>query len=345
MLTRNQSKAVRLNLDLLDLLEEAERDRLLRQESGYESDESQDGAGDEDDDEDQHLHTLDPEFLHTLEELEYDIFLGDLTGEDTESDSDGPDPPSNSSCPRHIPSLFLSANPVHPTLYPPSPMPLLKIDPLSTRKQKCQARNKAQMDKKLNSKFTAKQMYHRRGDFVAQTIGYSHGGGQTSPSNTKHTQRDGQVLETLLSNDAVQCVSGLVNSGYRRFCPEMYAEYQANDEALRTSDPTLRKNFPNSVFAATTFNLGPQTITPDHVGHGNNGPGGCTITSAGYQRWRACALGPWYCHSIPSRLVHNHPIRYTPPFQPSYTARREMILYHSILCRSSVPIRRQQNEE
>ncbi|KIK50039.1 hypothetical protein GYMLUDRAFT_253325 [Collybiopsis luxurians FD-317 M1] len=128
----NQSKAVRLDLDLLDLLEEAERDRLSRQESGYESDESRDGAGDEDDDEDQHLHTLDPEFLHTLEELEYDIFLGDLTGEDTESDSDGPDPPSNLSCPRHIPSLFLSANPVHPTLYPPSPMPLLKIDPLST---------------------------------------------------------------------------------------------------------------------------------------------------------------------------------------------------------------------
>ncbi|KIK50040.1 hypothetical protein GYMLUDRAFT_253326 [Collybiopsis luxurians FD-317 M1] len=62
---------------------------------------------------------------------------------------------------------------------------------------------------RLNGKFTAKQMYHRRGDFVAQTIGYSHGGGQTSPSNTKHRQRDGQVLETLLSNDAVQRVSGL----------------------------------------------------------------------------------------------------------------------------------------
>ncbi|KIK60645.1 hypothetical protein GYMLUDRAFT_244218 [Collybiopsis luxurians FD-317 M1] len=271
---RNQLKAVRLDLGLLDLLEEAKRDQLLHQESGYESDESRDGAGDEDDNEDQHLHTLDLEFLHTLEELEYDIFLGDLMGEDTESDSDRPDPPSNLSCPRHIPSLFLSANPVHPTLYPPSPMPLLKINPLSTQAAevvhldfdtkllpisstgfqgkrtqslfKHLARNEilaklmyynwdAMYDlvicnregrglvyclanprdlqwlayihpelcrilekARLNGKFTAKQMYHRQGDFfkLMPTIF------QTSLSNTKHTQRDGQVLETLLSNDA-----------------------------------------------------------------------------------------------------------------------------------------------
>lgn len=73
----------------------------------------------------------------------------------------------------------------------------------------------------------------------------------------------------------------MANSAYKRFCPGMYAEYKQNDEVLRDWKPSLRKNFQNTVFAATTFNLGPQTTTDDHFDHGNYAPGGCTISCAG----------------------------------------------------------------
>ena len=35
------------------------------------------------------------------------------------------------------------------------------------------------------------------------------------------------------------------------------------------------------MFAATTFNLGPQSTTDDHVDHGNYVPGGCMISCVG----------------------------------------------------------------
>ncbi|KIK50091.1 hypothetical protein GYMLUDRAFT_51398 [Collybiopsis luxurians FD-317 M1] len=399
MLTRGQAKAIRLDIDLMELLAEAERERISRGEDGYNSDDGSAGVGEESEDEEHELPPLDPEFLRMIDELELDIYAGDLTDDDDAgSEGDWPDlSPS-----RSVHSLSMAADPSHNMLHPPIPTSSLNIQCSSTQKRKRRVRNQAQKDKKhaykkrrrnvhraetshgkydkgvsrkrveeaevvqldfeadilpisstgfqgkrtrslfkhltrnevlartiyynwdatydlvicdregrglvyclanprdpqwntyvhpelcrilekarVNGKFTAKEMFHRRGDYVAQTIGYSHGGGQTCPSNTKHSKRNAQVLQTLLSNDAVQRVSGLVNSGYRRFCPEMYAEYKANDEALRSSNPTLRKNFPDSVFAATTFNLGPQTVTPDHVDHGNNGPGGCAITSAG----------------------------------------------------------------
>ncbi|KAE9390710.1 hypothetical protein BT96DRAFT_833096, partial [Gymnopus androsaceus JB14] len=134
---------------------------------------------------------------------------------------------------------------------------------------------------RVNLKLSAKQAYNRRGNFTAIAIGYSHGGGQTEPSNTKHSKRNLQVLESLLENPAVQRLSGIANSAYKRFCPGMFAEYKQNDEELRCWKPSLRKNFRNTVFAATTFNLGPRSTTDDHVDHGNYAPGGCAISCVG----------------------------------------------------------------
>jgi hypothetical protein len=45
--------------------------------------------------------------------------------------------------------------------------------------------------------------------------------------------------------------------------------------------PHLVWNFHNSVFAATTFNLGPATITFDHTDNGNFAIGMCSITALG----------------------------------------------------------------
>lgn len=80
---------------------------------------------------------------------------------------------------------------------------------------------------------------------------------QTELSNSKHLKQNFQIFGTLFSNHAVQHVSRLANSGYKGFCPRMY---QKNDPALRTWKLTIPKYFPNSVFAAATFNLGPRII-------------------------------------------------------------------------------------
>ncbi|KAE9397047.1 hypothetical protein BT96DRAFT_996128 [Gymnopus androsaceus JB14] len=119
-----------------------------------------------------------------------------------------------------------------------------------------------------NCKFKAKQKKHRRGKFDAEAIGYSHGGGHG-----------------ILANKAVQRLSGIANSTYKRFCPIMYADYARNSAALHEWDPLLARNFPKSVFAATTINFGPQTVADIHGGElvlWNIGliirfPPGCTI--------------------------------------------------------------------
>ncbi|KAF9060459.1 hypothetical protein BDP27DRAFT_1171801, partial [Rhodocollybia butyracea] len=140
-----------------------------------------------------------------------------------------------------------------------------------------------QKDKK-NSKFTAKHLNNRQGPFVAESIGYSHGGGQRQPSNTKHSARNLKVLTGILANPAIQRLSGLVNSAYKKFSPGMHEEYTKCNELHHQWKPSLRQNFKNSVFAATTINYGDendQTVAGDHLDHGNYAPGGCTVSNVG----------------------------------------------------------------
>jgi hypothetical protein len=52
-------------------------------------------------------------------------------------------------------------------------------------------------------------------------------------------------------------------------------------DALFDHYPTLRRNFGNSVYAASTFNLGPSTVCFKHADGGNVAHALCAITSAG----------------------------------------------------------------
>ncbi|KAE9388375.1 hypothetical protein BT96DRAFT_1004242 [Gymnopus androsaceus JB14] len=130
-------------------------------------------------------------------------------------------------------------------------------------------------------KFNSGQVNHIRGAFPAEAIGYSHGGGQIEPSNTQHSVRNLKVLNVILANPAVQHISGIANSAYKCYCPNMYEHFKVNDEALRQWKPSLRQNFPKSVFAATTINFGPETITNIHVDSRNSAPASCAVTSLG----------------------------------------------------------------
>lgn len=88
-------------------------------------------------------------------------------------------------------------------------------------------------------------------------------------------------METILANPAVRRLSGIANSAYKKFCPGIYEEYETTNNVLHDWKPSLRQNFKDSVFAATTINFGNQVVTDDHVDAANYGPGGCAIANAG----------------------------------------------------------------
>ncbi len=75
---------------------------------------------------------------------------------------------------------------------------------------------------------------------------------------------------------ALICVGCLLN-----YVPDVHKYYEDTMDALLKADPSLRRNFVNNVFAAITFNLGPQTCTRVHLDHLNLAFGLCAITALG----------------------------------------------------------------
>ncbi|KII83050.1 hypothetical protein PLICRDRAFT_68732, partial [Plicaturopsis crispa FD-325 SS-3] len=65
------------------------------------------------------------------------------------------------------------------------------------------------------------------------------------------------------------------------WAPKIFADYREKLGVLLQHDPSLKFNYPNSIFPATTFNLGPETVSLDHLDSGNVAAGMCPIFSAG----------------------------------------------------------------
>ena len=61
----------------------------------------------------------------------------------------------------------------------------------------------------------------------------------------------------------------------------MHTDYARVLDGILTSDETLRPPFPNSVFAATTFNCGRRVATLPHTDAHNYAPGWCAIMALG----------------------------------------------------------------
>ena len=68
---------------------------------------------------------------------------------------------------------------------------------------------------------------------------------------------------------------------FQTFSPQMHAFYSDRMEELREWNPTLSPPFPNSVFAAATFNFGPNVRTYRHRDFNNFAYGWCAITALG----------------------------------------------------------------
>ncbi|KAI0669488.1 hypothetical protein C8Q78DRAFT_943223, partial [Trametes maxima] len=65
------------------------------------------------------------------------------------------------------------------------------------------------------------------------------------------------------------------------YTPRLHEYYEDTMIHLRENDPRLRPLFDKNIFAATTFNLGPQVVTYEHLDNLNLPAGLCTITTIG----------------------------------------------------------------
>ncbi|KAF7799759.1 hypothetical protein EIP86_011001 [Pleurotus ostreatoroseus] len=123
-----------------------------------------------------------------------------------------------------------------------------------------------------------KDVPHRRGNYRTIAVGVSHGGGQVSPGNLKHSEHNMKILDDLVKNDAVK---RMAHPALAQFAPKLYLEYHTQLGKLFKKYPALRRLFPNSVFAAASFNFGPHAVTRSHADHGNRAIGWCAILAAG----------------------------------------------------------------
>lgn len=67
----------------------------------------------------------------------------------------------------------------------------------------------------------------------------------------------------------------------RVWAPRLFTHYESYLAQLITHHPNLTRNFAKSVFAAITFNLGPQTCTHPHRDTHNLAYGWCAVTALG----------------------------------------------------------------
>ncbi|KAJ7448391.1 hypothetical protein FB451DRAFT_1411407 [Mycena latifolia] len=129
--------------------------------------------------------------------------------------------------------------------------------------------------------FSAGDKRHRRGSYHTLSGGYSHGGGQQCPGMLKIPRRQRRLFTKLLRNKYIRRVCGLQSSGFQTFGPKMFKRYLRDLQALFEHIPGLEHNFTNSIFPAVMFNLGPESVTFEHLDYHNNPFGWCGITSGG----------------------------------------------------------------
>jgi hypothetical protein len=70
------------------------------------------------------------------------------------------------------------------------------------------------------------------------------------------------------------------SGAFRTFGPKLFDDYVTDLQALFDHHPGLQHNFTNSIYPAVTYNLGPQSVTFDHVDDLNRPLGWCAVTNA-----------------------------------------------------------------
>lgn len=106
------------------------------------------------------------------------------------------------------------------------------------------------------------------------------------------------VLINLLNCSSIQRIAGFAQgmhfqarscrhranhllASFKLFAPRLFDFYKTSMDQLFAHNPSLRRNFKDSVWPAATFNFGPWTVTFPHTDPGNLLWGWCQITSLG----------------------------------------------------------------
>ncbi|KAJ7686883.1 hypothetical protein B0H14DRAFT_2528889 [Mycena olivaceomarginata] len=134
--------------------------------------------------------------------------------------------------------------------------------------------------------FTVGDSLHRRAHpkspYPSVSRGLSHGGGQTAPGELCNHPDNIEITDEMLEHECFQRIVGFANCLFRIFAPILFAFYQAQMALLAAWNSALKWPFVGSVFAACTFNFGPQAVTCSHLDFGNLAWGWCSITSLGW---------------------------------------------------------------
>ncbi|KAJ3782302.1 hypothetical protein GGU10DRAFT_275825 [Lentinula aff. detonsa] len=130
--------------------------------------------------------------------------------------------------------------------------------------------------------FTEKQQTSRRGKFASCTAGYSYGGGRETVGNVHISgKKNKEAMDTLMHATSIQRIVGFTSDMFNTFAHKPYMEYKKTAEELQKQHPYLCPTSLQTPFAATTFNLGPQSFSPPHTDEGNNACGWCVVTALG----------------------------------------------------------------
>ncbi|KAJ7021533.1 hypothetical protein C8F04DRAFT_972584, partial [Mycena alexandri] len=123
----------------------------------------------------------------------------------------------------------------------------------------------------------------RRGPFSAVSVGISYGGGQMRPGVLLNNKTNTTICAAMLANWAFHRIIGFSNSMFQSYAPNLHMFYRNQMRILRSSASYLVPLLPEllTVFAACTFNFGPNTVTRLHIDAANLVWGWCCITAFG----------------------------------------------------------------
>ncbi|KAF8202001.1 hypothetical protein K438DRAFT_1821058 [Mycena galopus ATCC 62051] len=141
--------------------------------------------------------------------------------------------------------------------------------------------------------------------YAAVSRGPLHGGGQTEPGELQQNQTNTMVTDELLEDPDINRIVGWINFLFFLWAPKLYNVYE------------------KALFAACTFNFGPQAITRPHLDFGNLAWGWCAITALG-----------WFDPDLGGHLIL-WDLRLVVRFPPGST----VFIPSAIIRHSNVPIR------
>ncbi|THU80790.1 hypothetical protein K435DRAFT_694947, partial [Dendrothele bispora CBS 962.96] len=122
---------------------------------------------------------------------------------------------------------------------------------------------------------------HRRGRFGALATGFSANGGMQFAKRYYHNRKTAKAVKRLLNNVSFIRIAGHASAIFATWAPKLYHYYAEYMDKIREHNPSIYFNFSNSIFAAATFNFGPQTVAVEHLDHLNYIYGWCSITALG----------------------------------------------------------------